>query len=224
MVPFFSGSHKQWALNFQIHSKHEIKIFALPGRHWKWRMHGAAISLSEQLLADSFVPDVVLTTDMMDTSTLKALLCSKYSNVPIITYFHENQLTYPWSPKDQDVQLNRNLHYGFINYTSALTSDKIIFNSSYNRDSFFKALKEMLHAYPDYRGQENVHLIKAKSKVIAPGFSAVLLDKYKLEEHLDKPLILWNHRWEFDKQPKVFSRSIEVAQTRRIKFLCSCVW
>mgnify|MGYP000456988033 CR=1 FL=1 len=37
----------------------------------------------------------------------------------------ENQITYPWSPQDEDVKYQRNNQYGFINYTSALAADQV---------------------------------------------------------------------------------------------------
>ena len=44
LEPFFTGSHKDWAEGFKFHSKHEVQILSLPGRFWKWRMHGGAIT------------------------------------------------------------------------------------------------------------------------------------------------------------------------------------
>ncbi|MCS5640060.1 MAG: DUF3524 domain-containing protein, partial [Candidatus Marinimicrobia bacterium] len=43
--PFLSGSHKAWAESYAKHSKHEVEIISLPGRFWKWRMHGGAVTL-----------------------------------------------------------------------------------------------------------------------------------------------------------------------------------
>ena len=46
--PFFSGSHKKWANEYQNHSSHNIEIISLKGVYWKWRMHGGAITLAEK--------------------------------------------------------------------------------------------------------------------------------------------------------------------------------
>ena len=48
LEPFFSGSHQSWAEEFQENSQHNVELLTLPGRHWKWRMHGGAISLSKK--------------------------------------------------------------------------------------------------------------------------------------------------------------------------------
>ena len=61
---------------------------------------------------------------MLNLPVFKSLI---KSNVKIVLYFHENQITYPWSDNDPDIKLKRDQHYGFINYTSALIADEIIF-------------------------------------------------------------------------------------------------
>ena len=78
--PFLTGSHQSWAEGLQRHSQHEIRIFGLPGRYWKWRMHGGAVSLANKTLehmSDSNEqPDLVLATDMLDVATFRALTLS----------------------------------------------------------------------------------------------------------------------------------------------------
>ena len=119
--PFFSGSHRQWAEGLAKHSRHEIEILSLPGRHWKWRMYGGAVSLAEKVKGME-KPDLVLCTDMLDVATFQGLTRDVLRGVPVVVYFHENQLTYPWSPDDRDVDLSRDRHYAFTNYTTALVS------------------------------------------------------------------------------------------------------
>ena len=72
----------------------------------------------------------------------------KFETLPNI-YFHENQFTYPWSPNDPDVELQRDKHYGFINYSSTLCADHIYFNSKFHLDSFFIGLEKFLKQLPD---------------------------------------------------------------------------
>ena len=45
--PFFTGSHKQWALGYKKYSKYNVEILSLKGIFWKWRMHGGALTLSK---------------------------------------------------------------------------------------------------------------------------------------------------------------------------------
>ena len=53
--PYYSGSHKRWIDSYKKYSKHDITILHLPGNKWKWRMHGGAITLSNQFLLESVV-------------------------------------------------------------------------------------------------------------------------------------------------------------------------
>ena len=138
LEPFFTGSHKKWTNEFQFHSKHEIEILSLPGRFWKWRMHGGAITLAKLYQNIKYNPDLILATDMLNLPVFKSLI---NSTAPIALYFHENQFTYPWSTNDPDFILKRDQHYGFINYSSALMANKIFFNSQFHLKSFFNGLK-----------------------------------------------------------------------------------
>ena len=46
LEPYFTGSHKQWALGYKKYSKHEVKILSMKVQFWKWRMHGGAVTLA----------------------------------------------------------------------------------------------------------------------------------------------------------------------------------
>lgn len=188
---------------FQAHSGHNIKLLTLPGRHWKWRMHGAAITLAEEFLLMDYLPDLIIATDMIDLSTFVSLARKKIRNTPIVLFFHENQLTYPWSSSDPDIKLNRDRTYGWINYTSSLSADKILFNSQYHKVSFLNAIPDFLYAFPDYRNHNSLETIKSKSDVLYIGME---LQPFYIDDkkHNVKPILLWNHRWEYDKGPEVF--------------------
>ena len=93
--PYFSGSHKSWALGLQSYSKHQIKIISLPGKFWKWRMRGGAITLANDFMKMDYEADLILATDMLDLTTFLSLTRVRTSNIPTAIYFHENQLSYP---------------------------------------------------------------------------------------------------------------------------------
>ena len=135
--PFFGGSHKLWASSLQQMSRHQMEMFTLPDRSWKWRMHGGAISLAKAYVANNFEADIILVSDMLDLNLFLSLAHKKVSKCKTAIYFHENQLSYPWSPSDKDLHLKRDMHYAFINVASALRADILYFNSQYHHDSFF---------------------------------------------------------------------------------------
>jgi glycosyltransferase involved in cell wall biosynthesis len=203
LVPFFSGSHRQWAEGLRAHSRHEVDWMTLPGRHWKWRMHGAAVSFARQL-RERPAPDLILATDMLDVATFRGLLPPAYRAVPIAVYFHENQLSYPWSPTDEDPDLGRDRHYMWINYTTALAADAVFFNSAYHRTSFLAALPPFLRAFPDEQPLATLTAIEKKTRVLPLGLSLSRLDPAETLPRSGPPALLWNHRWEYDKAPDAF--------------------
>ncbi len=213
--PFFTGSHKKWAEEFTRHSKHQIDIFGLSGRFWKWRMHAGAISLSKKILDSNQDFDVFLVSDFLDLGLFKSLVISKYPKAKFYIYFHENQLTYPWSPTDKDVALKRDNHYAFINYSSALVADKIFFNSKFHKESFIDALPQFLKQFPDEHNIWSINSIQNKSKVLS-----LALDLPRLNENIQKieHSILWNHRWEYDKNPETFFKILKKIKDKDIKF------
>jgi glycosyltransferase involved in cell wall biosynthesis len=204
--PFCSGSHAAWAHEYASRSRHEIELLTLPGRNWKWRMHGGAVTLASRFLAASAVPDVILATDMLDLTTFLALTREKSSRCRCAVYFHENQLTYPWSPEDPDRGEKRDLHYAFINYSTALAADAVLYNSSYHMSSFLDALPGFLGRFPDHPDPSSVDRIRDKSRVLPLGMELRKLDRHRpaAREREESPLILWNHRWEYDKAPEAF--------------------
>ena len=200
---YYTGSHKQWAEGYKKFSKHEIKILSMSGQFWKWRMHGGAITLANEFNKLEWKPDAILCTDMLDLTTFLSLTRNKSNNIPIAIYFHENQLSYPWSPSDRDLQNKRDVHYGFINYSSALAADKVFFNSKFHMNSFLKDLNPFLKHFPDYNEIKTIDIIHKKSKVLHLGLGLEKFDLYQ-NKNYDKPIILWNHRWEYDKNPELF--------------------
>ena len=214
--PYFSGSHRSWAKGYQSFTSHNIQILSLPGKFWKWRMHGGAITLAKQFMEMDFSPDLILVTDMLDLTTFLSLTKSRTAQIPNVVYFHENQLSYPWSASDKNFEEKRN-HYGFINLTSALSADYVLFNSKYHLDSFHRESLKLLKNFPDYNELEAIEEIKDKSQVLYLGMDLSKFDDYQTKEK-GSPLILWNHRWEYDKNPEPFFQCLYRLQKNDIMF------
>jgi len=218
LEPFFAGSHAAWATEYQKYSQHQINILSLKGRHWKWRMYGGGIALAAKFLEQKTPTDLILATDMLNLNDFLAHTRHKTADIPTAMYFHENQLTYPWSATDNDVKLKRDRHYSFINYTSALVADKIFFNSKYHLESYLGALPNFLRKFPDNKGLKNVKKIADKSEVLHLGMNLKHLDSHKKPKNEKLPLILWNHRWEYDKNPDDFFRALYILKEKGLRF------
>lgn len=217
LEPFFSGSHQQWAEGYKAHSAHEVDLMTLPGRYWKWRMFGGAPELAYRFREKGTRPDLILATDMLDLSGFLGQVRDLVQEVPVALYFHENQLTYPWSPTDNDVRKQRDRQYKYLNFTSALAADVVFFNSHYHRTAFLEALPAFLKAFPDTRGQQHLPGLSAKSKVLPLGLDLKPL-KVEAEKSPGPPVLLWNHRWEYDKDPDAFFQLLFRLQEAGVPF------
>lgn len=211
---FYTGSHRQWADGLAHHLPCTVDLYTLEGRHWKWRMHGAAIHFAEQFAASLQSghphPNILLVSSMVDLCVFKAMLPPEAQNIPLIYYFHENQLVYPWSPTDPDVELKRDRHYGFIHFASALAAHEIWFNSGRHRDQFVAALPQFLNDFPDHKLLHTVAKIETKSRVVHLGLDLLALraDGQTRDLTAERAIILWNHRWEYDKNPNAFFQTL----------------
>ena len=217
--PFFAGSHKSWAEGYKKNSHHSIEIISLKGIFWKWRMHGGAITLARMYnnhIKEHGHPDILLTTDMLNLPVFNSF--ANLDKIPIVTFFHENQLTYPWSTQDRDKEKNRDHHYGFINYSTALRSNRIMFNSDFHKKSFIKAVRKFLKQFPDHNELCNVDKINERSIVPYLGLDLNRFNKYKIQADNQTPIILWNHRWEYDKNPDDFFKCLEEIKSDGIDF------
>ncbi len=219
LEPFMTGSHAAWAREYAAYSRHEVEILGLEGKYWKWRMHGGAVSLAREFLAGGSCPDLLLATDMLDLTTFLALTREVTAGVPVALYMHENQLSYPWSPDDSDPGLQRDAHYCFINYAAALAADTVLFNSAYHRHDFFAELPVFLQSFPDYNETASIERIATKSRTLPLGLDLRKFDHHRPEIGAERaPLILWNHRWEYDKNPEEFFRALFVLQEQGVEF------
>lgn len=211
---YYSGSHKAFADGLVRNSKFKFDILTMPARFWKWRMKGAALYFANQI-ENIQEYDLIFATDLINITDLKALLGSKCP--PIILYFHENQLAYPLNKDEKP-----DYHYGLTDLTNSLGADRVVFNSHTHMKTFITELPLFLNHLPDFVPDWTIEKIEAKSSVIYPGIEdAVLNTKFDLSEKKcnNIPLIIWNHRWEFDKNPESFFNVLFKLKDEGIPFL-----
>jgi len=202
--PYYGGSHQAWADGYQAHSRHRVRLLTLPGRFWKWRMEGGAVTLARKALALEEEPDLIVASDMLNLPVFLALGGERLAGVPVALYFHENQLTYPLPAGEK-----RDLHYGFTNFASALRADALFFNSAYHLAAFYDELPRLLKHFPDYNELWSVERLRERSEVLPLGLDLARLDAYRPEQPpAGPPLLVWNHRWEYDKDPGTFFQAV----------------
>lgn len=210
--PYYGGSHRAWADGYRQHSQHNIQILSLPAQFWKWRMQGGAVTLARLYQQLDFQPDVILASDMMNVATFRALT---RQHIPIALYFHENQLTYP-----QNQRQKHGWRYGFVNYISALAADAVFFNSDYHRADFFEMLPKMLKHFGDHNELGSVDWLHKRSSILPVGFDRAGFEAHQPAQSTpnDPPIILWNHRWEEDKNPGGFFHALYQLQEEKVAF------
>ncbi len=207
---FFGGSHKDFALGLRKYSKHEIDIISLAARSWKWRMQGAALEFSRKV-RNIEMYDLIFATGMINLSDFKAV--AHACSLPGILYFHENQLTYPLAEnRSRDVQ------FGYINISSALTATKVIFNSKFQQNEFIIKVDQLLDTAPDYCPGWITEEIKEKSIVIYPGCDFLYPVEKPSRPENGEHIIIWNHRWEWDKNPDDFFWALGMLKQQNIPF------
>jgi glycosyltransferase involved in cell wall biosynthesis len=215
LEPFFGGSHKDFAAGFVKHSRHDITLMTLPPLYWRWRMRTASLNFFEKINQLNEY-DRVFVSDMMDVTQFKALTGSGCP--PVVLYFHENQLSYPLSSRAK--QRKPDVDAGLINLNSALAADQVWFNSTFHLTSFEKELRRLIKQIPAPRPKGIVDRILKKSRVMYPGcrFPATPDPQPQSSVAGTSPLIIWNHRWDYDKQPELFFKVLIRLKKRGISF------
>ena len=204
--PYFGGSHQVWAEGYGRHSRHDVHLLTMPARFWTWRMRGGAISLAaetERWVTEHGRPDLVLASDMLDLPAYLGAARRSLGDVPVALYFHESQFTYPWSPK-----LRTDLQYAYVNWSSMQAADLVLFNSEFHRNVVFEHLPRFLRQFPDFTHEHLIGEVAERSAVLHVGVELERFDGVSATRGEAPPLILWNQRWEHDKDPAAFFRAL----------------
>lgn len=209
LEPYYGGSHRFFLEGLQIHVAADYTVFTLPARKWKMRMQLSALWCIEKI---NELPlrerrfDAVLCSSFIDIAVLRVLLARVTGwndGAKICTYFHENQFAYPERWADQN-----NFQFAAINFHSAIASDKIAFNSLYNAETFFSGCQKYLQTASEMGLSEITSDLRQKSRVLFPGIDFYPIDSESKGAEPGPPVIVWNHRWEHDKNPPQFFQAL----------------
>ncbi len=217
---FYGGSHREFCDCFVRHSRHKVDVLTLPDEHWGWRMRWAARYFAQQLLTRTPY-QLILATDLINLSDLRAVLSHHGYHVPILLYMHENQLSYPRSDGKEPP-----LEHVLTDIKNVLAADRTLFNSAFHRDAFLNAADSVLRGFPGFDTSSESTLLRENSTVMYPGVehshgtntTDSAAPGPAAETTAEGPVIVWNHRWEPDKQPEVFRRVIGKLDEQGMEF------
>ncbi|MBM9520076.1 DUF3524 domain-containing protein [Desulforhopalus vacuolatus] len=215
--PYFGGSHQQFLEGLIQHLDADFVFLVLPARKWKMRMQLAApwlIGELEKMPLEERCFDTLLASTFVDLGLLRALTAMLPGWAPhtrFCLYFHENQFAYPSQLKDPGF-----FQFTGINFNSALAADSLAFNSEFNRQSFLAGVASLLKKAADMSFPDTVEKLRAKSRVIFPGITLSCVEASVQES--EEAVIVWNHRWEADKNPEEFFSALRVLQAQDVPF------
>lgn len=222
LEPYYGGSHRLFLRGLQETVPAAYTLLSLPARKWKMRMQLSAFWFVEEIRkmpVEERGFERVLCSTFVDVAVLRSLLLSVAGWNPrarVHTYFHENQFAYPGQMGSPDIR-----QFAAINLSSAMASDVVAFNSTYNRESFLGAIAMVLKKASDMKSLDCVRQIREKSVVLYPGMDYSSIDSARVTRKAvpNVPLtILWNHRWEHDKGPEIFFEALYQVQQHGREF------
>lgn len=225
---YCGGSHAQLIdlLEDKLYSKQPSPrhlVIRLPAKKWHWKLKTGHLAVAQRIPRTHQATKVLFVTSMIDMAGLLGLRPDLHTAKKIY-YMHENQLEYPsrqgenWKKEERDYQL------GWAQICSALVADVVAFNSCFNRDSFLVRLGPFLRKVPDshFDVAEVEATVRAKCMVVHfPLHFTLPADLRSTSDNNNNGSdlrILWNHRWEHDKNPAAFLKALMVLHEKGTKF------
>ena len=218
LSPYDAMSHQYWhqrlSADLETLFFADIVLVTLPARYFSWRFRGNSLTLAhDERLQGNY--DLVIATSMTDLSALLGM-APQLSRVPSVLYFHENQFAYPDPNEVHQVERQVTSIY------SAIAATSLVFNSSFNRESFMQGAAALLKKMPDGVPDGIVEQLKNKSRVISVPIDEVPVEPRAGTTARDLTL-LWNHRWEYDKGLDELVTLIERLKSDGLPFKCHVI-
>ena len=202
-------SHRRWRQGLvAAFPEWQWTVLTLPPRYFSWRVRGNSLSWAFSERATLQQPyDAVVATSMTDLSALKGMVPA-LAAIPSLVYCHENQFAFP------DRLATRQNDPKITNLYTLLSADRVVFNSSYNRQSFLEGAAALLRQMPDAVPGGVVDSIAGKSCILPVPLEQHWFENRAAPADPVQPFtIVWNHRWEYDKAPeRLFAALLKLQQ------------
>ncbi|MFU8847951.1 MAG: DUF3524 domain-containing protein [Opitutales bacterium] len=197
---YHSASHRYWCEGLMAAMpKVEWTLKTQPARHFSWRIRasGCIWGLADDPDFDRDY-DLIIATSLTDVVNLKAHRPA-LRDTPLWLYFHENQFAHPLSDRQWE---SHQQGWQFQSMQNAFLADHISFNTTFNFDSFIAGARSLLKKFPEKLPGRPLDRIIERADVLPVPLTERFRAFYNEPKRAKR--IIWNHRWEWDKQPKVF--------------------
>lgn len=194
--PFLGGSHEAWANGWRRHSRHRITVIGHEGRHWRWRMRGASVSLAREVVdrrAELGSVDLLVGSNMLDLPSFVGLARLSPS-LPSALYLHENQLSYP---RQEGETLDGGL--AWMQWRGLVGADEVWCNSDFHRRELLAGIDRLLADPLDHDHRLERDALAGRMHVIEPGIELAALGGARTRAAGGRPLLVSNQRWHHDK-------------------------
>ena len=214
LEPFYGGSHREFADGLREHSRHRIDLVSLPARLWKWRLRAAGLTLAQRVPQPERY-NLVVAAGLLDLAQVRAVWGAR--TPPLLLYLHESQVSYPVPGGGSAAA-----ELLWRDVTNVCAADRLVFNSEFHRAAFRARLPEVIARLPDAEARPVVpaEWLERRSSVLYPGcrFGPGCPSGPPAERPAGPPVVIWNHRWEFDKDPQAFVAALEEVTRRGAPF------
>ncbi len=211
--PFYGGSHGSFVDGLIRHSSHKIELLHSAAYRWKWRYASSAFRFHQEIKSKLAGVNLFFCSNVFDLFSAMTLV-PELRDIAKVVYFHENQATYPVQTGKK-----RDMHYVLQDLKTIFAADLALFNSSWNMKSLQDNSRMLLDRFPD-KGIDLDSLLQGNTalKVQPLGIDLQSLLTYKKEIAPAVPTLLWNHRWEYDKNPALLYKGLCSLQKEKVAF------
>lgn len=203
--PWDGGSHRAVRESITRHAHHDWSWVTLDPVGPRWRLRLGALELVDRAREQGALaarPDLLFATSLLDGAQLRSTLPASLRSVPLVLYMHENQAAYPVSEHVDTRDRDRDAHLVVTNLSTLLAADLVIWNSTFNQDSFLEGLDRLLRHLPGRGGGSWRGLIEQRSVIAWPPVEPIpgqVLRNSGSTSYPDGISVAWPHRWEHDK-------------------------
>ncbi len=143
-----------------------------------------------------------MVSSLIDLAHLRAL-AGDVGRAPHLLYMHEDQFHYPRPP---GVPLERG--FATAHLASFLAADAIAWNSRAHQKDTTARVREYLAEVPAPHPPGVLGRLERGGRILPPGVDLEGFPEPGPREPGTPPVIVWNHRWDGDKRPGAFARTL----------------